>query len=47
MVRVDNAEILPKSLPAKSAGVAAMVMSATTHGRNAAFFARSGNVHET
>ena len=40
MVRVDNAATLPKSPPAKAAGVATMVMviGATTHGRSAAFF---------
>ena len=33
-----NTAEMPKSPPAKSAGVAAMVMGATTHGRSAAFF---------
>ena len=37
VVRVDNAATQPKSPPALSAGVAAIVMGATTHDHNAAF----------
>ena len=37
-MRVDNAATQPKSSPAKSAGVAAMAMGATTHGHSGAFF---------
>ena len=37
-MRVDNSATQPKSPPAGSAGVAAMVMGATTHGRSATFF---------
>ena len=38
VVRVDNAATQPKSPPALSAGVAAIVMGATTHGPQRGFF---------
>ena len=40
VVRVDNAATQPKSPPELSAGVAAIVMGATTHDHNAVFFTK-------